>query len=57
MIRVPGLPTGDTGQSPQEFVAAQSATTDLPEGLCLRNMEKNEAAMTHMYETPEGATS
>lgn len=50
------LPVGDAGQSPQEFVAAQSATTGLPEGLCRLNMEKIEAAMTHMGETLDGLT-
>ena len=50
------LPVGDAGQSPREFVAAQSATTGLPEGLCRRNMEKIEAAMINMGETLDGLT-
>lgn len=50
------LPVGDTGQSPPEFVAAQSATTGLPEELCRRNMEKIVAAMTNMGDTLDGLT-
>ena len=50
------LPVGDFGQSPEEFVAAQSATTGLPEELCRRNMKKIEGAMINMGETLDGLT-
>ena len=50
------LPVGDTGQSPEDFVAAQSATTGLTEVLCRRNMEKIRAAMASMGETIDGLT-
>ncbi len=42
------LPCGETSQSPEEFVALQSATTGLPYSLCRRNMEKIEAALRNM---------
>ncbi len=50
------LPVGEDEQSPKEFVAAQSATTGLPEELCRRNMKKIEAAMMRMDETLDGLT-
>ncbi|NUQ65958.1 MAG: aldehyde dehydrogenase, partial [Pirellulales bacterium] len=50
------LPVGDAGQTPEQFVAAQSATTGLPHVLCRRNMQKIEAAMLHMAEILDGLT-
>jgi acyl-CoA reductase-like NAD-dependent aldehyde dehydrogenase len=42
------LPIGDSAHTPDEFVAAQSATTGLPHVLCRQNMKKIEAAMTNL---------
>jgi hypothetical protein len=35
------LPIGDSSQTPDEFVRAQSGTTGIPERLCRGNMKKN----------------
>jgi acyl-CoA reductase-like NAD-dependent aldehyde dehydrogenase len=50
------LPVGESTQSPEEFVAAQSATTGLPHALCRRNMEKIRAAMLNMGAILDGLT-
>ena len=50
------LPVGDASQSPDDFVAAQSATTGLPHALCRRNMKKIEEAMTGMEQILDGLT-
>lgn len=50
------LPVGDAEQSPQAFVATQSATTGLPEELCRRNMKKIETAMMSMDAVLDGLT-
>jgi acyl-CoA reductase-like NAD-dependent aldehyde dehydrogenase len=50
------LPVGESGQTPEEFVAAQSATTGLPYALCRQNMEKIRAAMTNMAAILDGLT-
>src|SRR5687767_9421754 len=42
------LPMGDGGQSPDEFVRAQSASTGLPERLCRANMKKNKFVLSEM---------
>jgi acyl-CoA reductase-like NAD-dependent aldehyde dehydrogenase len=42
------LPMGDGTQSPEEFVAAQSATTGLPERMCRANMKKNAFVLSEM---------
>ena len=48
------LPVGDRQQSPEEFVATQSATTGLPHALCRQNMAKIESAMRNMGEILDG---
>jgi acyl-CoA reductase-like NAD-dependent aldehyde dehydrogenase len=48
------LPCGDVGQTPEEFVALQSATTGLPHSLCRQNMKKIEAALVHMESVLDG---
>lgn len=50
------LPVGDESQSPEQFVAIQSATTGLPHALCRQNMRKIEAAMLHMDAILDGLT-
>ncbi len=50
------LPVGDRTQSPDDFIAAQSATTGLPHGLCRQNMAKIESAMLNMDQILGGLT-
>ncbi len=50
------LPVGDGSQSPEAYVAVQSATTGLPYALCRQNMRKIEAAMTNMAAVLDGLT-
>jgi len=50
------LPIGDQSQSPEQLVAAQSATTGLPHELCRQNMKKIEAAMANMGQILDGLT-
>jgi hypothetical protein len=50
------LPCGPSTQSPEQFVAAQSATTGLPYALCLANMRKIEGALVGMRQILEGLT-
>ena len=42
------LPLGDGQQSPSEFARAQSASTGLPEHMCLGNMQKNYFVLSNM---------
>jgi acyl-CoA reductase-like NAD-dependent aldehyde dehydrogenase len=42
------LPIGDSSQTPDEFVRAQSGTTGLPERLCRANMKKNLFVLSEM---------
>ena len=42
------LPMGDGTQTPDEFVAAQSASTGMPENMCRANMKKNAFVLTEM---------
>lgn len=44
------VPIGDGRQSPQEFAHQQSASTGLPEHMCLANMKKNSFVLKHMAE-------
>ena len=50
------LPAGDRLQSPDEFVAAQCATTGLPQSLCRQNMAKIQSAMLNMESILDGLT-
>lgn len=50
------LPCGEATQTPDQFVALQSATTGLPYSLCRRNMEKIEGALRNMRAILEGLT-
>ena len=50
------LPVGESSQTPEEYVAAQSATTGLPYALCRRNMEKIRAALVNMTSILDGLT-
>jgi acyl-CoA reductase-like NAD-dependent aldehyde dehydrogenase len=50
------LPVGDRLQSPEQFVAVQSATTGLPHVLCRQNMVKIEAALLNMEAILDGLT-
>ena len=42
------LPMGDGSQTPEAFVHAQSASTGLPERMCLANMKKNAFVLAEM---------
>ena len=42
------LPMGDGAQTPEEFARAQSASTGLPERMCLANMKKNGFVLAQM---------
>lgn len=50
------LNVGDGTQTPAEFARAQSATTGLPEHMCLANMEKNFFVLTHMDQMLDALT-
>jgi acyl-CoA reductase-like NAD-dependent aldehyde dehydrogenase len=50
------LPVGPTLQSPEQFVAAQSATTGLPYALCRQNMGKIDASLRNMAAILDGLT-
>jgi acyl-CoA reductase-like NAD-dependent aldehyde dehydrogenase len=50
------LPVGEQLQSPADFVAAQCATTGLPQSLCRQNMAKIESAMLNMVAILDGLT-
>ena len=42
------LPMGDGSQTPDQFAAAQSASTGLPEHMCRANMKKNDFVLAEM---------
>lgn len=42
------LPMGDGRQTPAEFARCQSASTGLPEAMCLANMSKNHFVLSNM---------
>ncbi len=42
------LPAGDATQTPEDFVRYQSATTGLPEHMCVKNMEKLHHVLTNL---------
>ncbi len=44
------LPAGDSTQTVDEFVRSQSATTGLPEHMCVKNMEKLHYVLTSLEE-------
>ena len=50
------LPAGDAVQTPAEFVRYQSATTGLPEHMCVTNMEKLHYVLTHLEEILQALT-
>jgi acyl-CoA reductase-like NAD-dependent aldehyde dehydrogenase len=50
------LPCGESTQTPEQFVAIQSATTGLPYSLCRGNMEKIRAGLANMDLILEGLT-
>ncbi len=50
------LPAGDAVQTPEEFVTYQSATTGLPEHMCVANMEKLHHVLTHLEEILQALT-
>jgi acyl-CoA reductase-like NAD-dependent aldehyde dehydrogenase len=50
------LPMGDSTQTPDEFVRAQSASTGLPEAMCRANMAKNAFVLGEMRRILEALT-
>jgi acyl-CoA reductase-like NAD-dependent aldehyde dehydrogenase len=50
------LPIGDSEQSPEQFVKAQSASTGLPEHLCKANMKKNDFVLSNMDQILDALT-
>ena len=50
------LPIGDDGQTPEQFVHCQSATTGLPEQMCRTNMGKLAFVLEHMDEILDSLT-
>src|SRR5262245_5233941 len=50
------LPMGDSTQTPEEFVRAQSASTGLPERMCRANMKKNAFVLGEMRSILESLT-
>ncbi|MBI1358361.1 MAG: aldehyde dehydrogenase family protein [Acidobacteria bacterium] len=50
------LPIGDDGQTPEQFVHCQSATTGLPEQMCRTNMGKLAFVLSHMGEILDSLT-
>ena len=50
------LPAGDSVQTPEAFVRYQSATTGLPEHMCVKNMEKLHFVLTHLDEILQALT-
>ncbi len=50
------VPIGDGQQSPSEFAHQQSATTGLPEHMCLANMKKNSFVLKHMPDILDSLT-
>src|SRR5579864_8137321 len=50
------LPMGDGEQTPEDFARQQSASTGLPEHMCLANMKKNHFVLTNMNRILESLT-
>jgi acyl-CoA reductase-like NAD-dependent aldehyde dehydrogenase len=50
------LPMGDGEQSPQDFARQQSASTGLPEHMCLGNMKKNHFVLSNMDQILDALT-
>ncbi|MHC4169663.1 MAG: aldehyde dehydrogenase family protein [Planctomycetota bacterium] len=50
------LPVGDSEQTPEDYVAAQSATTGLPYTMCRQNMSKIENSLSRMEHVLRGLT-
>ena len=50
------LPLGDGVQSPSDFVRQQSATTGLPEHMCVKNMDKLRFVLANMGEILDSLT-
>ena len=50
------LPMGDGTQSVEEFVHQQSASTGLPEHMCLANMKKNAFVLSNMQQILDALT-
>src|SRR5215471_11964129 len=50
------LPVGDGEQSPEDFARQQSASTGLPEHMCLANMKKNHFVLSNMERILESLT-
>lgn len=50
------VPMGDGTQSVEEFVHQQSASTGLPEHMCLGNMKKNSFVLAHMPQILDALT-
>jgi len=50
------LTMGDGTQTPAEFARAQSASTGLPEHMCLANMEKNHFVLSNMDQMLDALT-
>src|SRR6266702_3722729 len=50
------LPCGDGSQTPDQFARLQSATTGLPEHMCMFNMEKNEFVLANMEKILDSLT-
>ena len=56
LFELENLPLGDGSQSPDDFVAHQSATTGLPEHMCRSNMAKNSFVLRNMPEILDALT-
>src|SRR6185312_7462054 len=50
------LPMGDGSQTPDDFARQQSASTGLPEHMCLGNMKKNHFVLSHMDQILDALT-
>src|SRR5499427_9571283 len=50
------LPMGDGEQTPEDFARQQSASTGLPEHMCLANMKKNHFVLSNMERILESLT-
>src|SRR5262252_2671922 len=50
------LPMGDGEQTPEDFARQQSASTGLPEHMCLANMKKNHFVLSNMNRILESLT-
>lgn len=50
------LPMGDGTQSVEDFIHQQSASTGLPEHMCLNNMKKNSFVLSNMQQILEALT-